>query len=340
MSEKVCAVNHQQLRFICEVAHQGLNISKAATALNTSQPGISKQIKLLEAELGIEIFERTRNRVSGVTQAGKRVIALAQDVVSQISRIRSVARDLDLGGSGSLIVATSHTQARYLLPEIMQRFISRYPKVTLTLRHANPQQIADMLLAGEADLGITTETQRSEQGLLFLPCRRYERVLIVPVGHKLLQLPRVTLADIAEYPMIAYEAAFTGRHLVSRAFDRAGISPKLILSAIDADVIKTCVEQGLGIAILSEIVFRPARDTALRAIPVGHLVEPAFTSIAMRRQRQLRVYEYDFISICSPNWTPSKVDRAAAVAHEGRPTRVRSQASTSKRPSKETGTDT
>jgi LysR family cys regulon transcriptional activator len=334
-------LNHQQLRFICEVAHQGLNISKAASALNTSQPGISKQIKVLEAELGIEIFERTRNRVSGVTQAGKRVIALAQDVLSQMSRLRSIARDMDVGGSGSLIVATSHTQARYLLPEIMQRFISRYPKVNLTLRHANPQQIADMLLAGEADLGVTTETQRSEQGLLFLPCRRYERVLIVPVGHKLLELPRVTLAAIAEFPMIAYEAAFTGRHLVSRAFDRAGLSPKVILSAIDADVIKTCVEQGLGIAILSEIVFQSARDTGLRAIPVGHLVEPAFTSIAMRRQRQLRAYEYDFISICSPDWTRAKVYRAAAVAPEGRPTRVRSQPSpASRRPSKETGADT
>jgi DNA-binding transcriptional LysR family regulator len=139
----------------------------------------------------------------------------------------------------------------------------------------------------------------------------------------------------------AYEAAFTGRHLVSRAFDRAGLSPKVILSAIDADVIKTCVEQGLGIAILSEIVFQSARDTGLRAIPVGHLVEPAFTSIAMRRQRQLRAYEYDFISICSPDWTRAKVDRAAAVAPEGRPTRVRSQPSpASRRPSKETGADT
>jgi LysR family cys regulon transcriptional activator len=334
-------VNHQQLRFICEVAHQGLNISKAAAALNTSQPGISKQIKVLEAELGIEIFERTRNRVSGVTQAGKRVIALAQDVLSQMSQIRSIARDMDVGGSGSLVVATSHTQARYLLPEIMQRFIGRYPKVNLTLRHANPQQIADMLLAGEADLGVTTETKRSEQGLLFLPFRRYERVLIVPAGHKLLELPRVTLDAITEFPMIAYEAAFTGRHLVSRAFDRAGLSPRVILSAIDADVIKTCVEQGLGIAILSEIVFQPARDMGLRAIPVGHLVEPAFTSIAVRRQRQLRAYEYDFISICSPDWTRAKVDRAAAVAPEGRSTRVRSQASSaSRRPSKEAGADT
>jgi LysR family cys regulon transcriptional activator len=305
-------MNLQQLRYICEVAQRGLNISMAAAALNTSQPGISKQIKLLEKELGIQIFERSRNRVAGVTPLGRRVIALAQDVVSQIGQIRSIADDLDIESSGSLVIATSHTQARYVLPEALGRFANRYPKVSLTLRHGDPEQIAEMLLVGEADLGVTTETERSERGLAFLPCRRFERVLIVPAGHPLLKVQKMTLAAIARFPLVTYEKAFTGRRLVIHAFERAGLSPTVALSGIDADVIKTCVEHGLGVAILSEVTFEPTRDAGLRAIPVSHLVEPSITSIAVRRLRHFRAYEYDFIAMCSPEWTRTRLDKAVA----------------------------
>ncbi|HEY4170529.1 MAG TPA: LysR substrate-binding domain-containing protein [Reyranella sp.] len=300
-------MNLQQLRYICEIAQRGLNISLAAKALNTSQSGISKQIKLLEQELGLEIFERSRNRIAGITASGQKVVALAQEVMGRLNDIRSVSTASESEDSGSLAVAISHTQARYVLPEALGLFTGRYPNVTLTLRHANPRQIAEMLMAGEADLGVTTENDKSIRGLAFLPCRRFERVLIVPEGHALLAVRDLTLADIARYPLVAYEQAFTGRRLVERAFGQAGLSPKVALSAIDADVIKACVERGLGVAILSEVTFDPARDAGLRAIPLGALVAPSITSIAVRHRR-LRGYEYDFIAMCSSEWTRARID--------------------------------
>jgi LysR family cys regulon transcriptional activator len=309
-------MNLQQLRYICEIAQRGLNISLAAKALNTSQSGISKQIKLLEQELGLEIFERSRNHITGVTASGQKVVALAQEAMGRVNDIRSVSSAAESEDSGSLTVAISHTQARYVLPEALGLFTKRYPNVTLTLRHANPRQIAEMLLAGEADLGVTTENDKSIRDLAFLPCRRFERVLIVPEGHALLVVRDLTLADIARHPLVAYEQAFTGRRLVERAFEQAGLSPKVALSAIDADVIKACVERGLGVAILSEVTFDPARDAGLRAIPLGSLVPPSITSIAVRRQRRLRGYEYDFIAMCSVDWTRTRIDRARSRRDE------------------------
>jgi LysR family cys regulon transcriptional activator len=301
------AMNLQQLRYICEIAQRGLNISLAAKALNTSQSGISKQIKRLEQELGLEIFERSRNRISGLTPSGQKVVALAQEAMGRINDIRSISSTTEGEDSGTLTVAISHTQARYVLPETLGLFTRRHPNVTLTLRHANPRQIAEMLQAGEADLGVTTESDRTLRNLAFLTCRRFERVLIVPDGHPLLAVNDVTLADIAHYPLVAYEQAFTGRRLVERAFEQAGLSPKVALSAIDADVIKACVERGLGVAILSEVTFDAARDVGLRAIRLGALVAPSITSIAVRHRR-LRGYEYDFIAMCSPEWTRARVD--------------------------------
>ncbi len=308
-------MNLQQLRYICEIAQRGLNISLAAKALNTSQSGISKQIKLLEQELGLEIFERSRNRIAGITASGQKVVVLAQEVIGCLNDIRSVSTASESEDSGALTVAISHTQARYVLPEALGQFTRRYPNVTLTLRHANPRQIAEMLIAGEADLGVTTENDRSIRGLGFLPCRRFERVLIVPEGHALLGVRDLGLADIARYPLVAYEQAFTGRRLVERAFEQAGLAPKVALSAIDADVIKACVERGLGVAILSEVTFDPARDTGLRAIPLGTLVAPSITSIAVRHRR-LRGYEYDFIAMCSADWTRARIDSVLSRREE------------------------
>ncbi|MGH9206540.1 MAG: LysR substrate-binding domain-containing protein, partial [Acidimicrobiales bacterium] len=237
-------MNLQQLKYVCEVASRGLNMSQAATSLNTSQPGISKQISQLESELGVEIFERSRNRISGMTPIGKRVLALAQDVVSQVGRIRTIARDFGVEAGGSLVVATSHTQARYVLPKVLEQFTRRYPGVDLTLRHGDPEQIAEMLLTGEADLGVTTETHRKDPSLVLLPCRQFRRVVIVPAGHPLLRVKKISLAAVARFPLVTYEKAYTGRRLVADAFEREGLSPKIVLSGIDADVIKTCVEHG------------------------------------------------------------------------------------------------
>ncbi|MBR0652031.1 LysR family transcriptional regulator [Roseomonas terrae] len=300
----------QQLRYICEVVQRGLSISAAAAAMNTSQPGISKQIGLLEDELGILIFERSRNRISGVTALGKQIIALAQDIVSQAGQIRAIATDLSIESRGNLVIATSHTQARYVLPEILKRFTHRYPNVRVTLRHGDPDSISALLLAGDADVGITTDTERHVRGLITLPCLRFDRVLIVPPDHPSLSIQPMTVETIATFPLISYEQTFTGRKLVQRSFDRAAVSPTIALAASDADVIKRCVELGLGIAIVSSVTFDPGRDTGLRAIPVGHLFEPAITGVSLRRQRRLRSYEYDFIGMCADRWTRAEIDRA------------------------------
>lgn len=298
----------QQLRYICEVVQRGLNISSAAAVMNTSQPGISKQVQILEAELGLQIFRRTRNRISGITPLGERVVALARDIVSLAGQIRSIASDLSIEDTGDLIIASSHTQARYVLPDILQRFTTRYPHVRITLRHGDPEQIAELLLASEADIGVTTDTAPRSRGLVLMPCRRFERVLVAPPGHPLLRMPKLTLESLAETPLVSYEQGFTGRTLVLQAFEEAGLNPTIALAASDADVIKRCVEIGLGVAVLTEAAFDARQDIGLRCMPASHLFMPAVTSVAIMRQRHLRTYEYDFISMCSDAWTRARID--------------------------------
>lgn len=306
-------MNLRQLRYISEIAKRGLNISAVASALHTSQPGISKQVKLLEAELGSEIFVRSSNRLSGITPLGQKIIGMAQNVITEISNIKAASGGLDQERSGPLVIATTHTQARYVLPEIMKRFTLRYPKVQLTLRHGDPSRISELLLSGEADIGVTTDTAQHLRELLVLPCRRFQRVVIVPREHKLLNKKRLTLKILAEYPLVTYEPAFTGRRQLEKAFEREGLKPELVLSAIDADVIKSCVEHGLGIAVLSEVTYDQSDDSGLCAIPAGHLFEPSVTSIVIHRHRYLRRYAYDFIEMCAPPWSQANVQRATAL---------------------------
>jgi len=306
-------MNLRQLRYISEIAKRGLNISAVASALHTSQPGISKQIKLLEAELGAEIFVRSSNRLSGITPLGQKILGMAQNVIAEISNIKAASGDLKQETSGPLVIATTHTQARYVLPEIMKRFTLRYPKVQLTLRHGDPSRISDLLLSGEADIGVTTETAEHLRELLVFPCRRFQRVVIVPRGHELLNKKRLTLKLLAKYPLVTYEPAFTGRRQLDNAFTREGLKPKLVLSAIDADVIKSCVKHRLGIAVLSEVTYEQSADSDLCAIPAGHLFAPSITSIVVHRHRYLRRYTYDFIEMCAPCWTRANVQRASAL---------------------------
>jgi LysR family transcriptional regulator, cys regulon transcriptional activator len=306
-------MNLRQLRYISEIAQRGLNISAVASALHTSQPGISKQVRLLETELGAEIFVRSSNRLSGVTPLGQKIIGMAQNVIAEISNIRVASRDLEQERSGSFVIATTHTQARYVLPEIMKRFTLRYPKVQLTLRHGDPSRISELLLSGEADIGVTTETAKHLRELLVLPCRRFQRVVIVPRGHELLNKKRLTLKLLAKYPLVTYEPAFTGRRQLEKAFEREGLKPTLVLSAIDADVIKSCVEHGLGIAVLSEVTYDKSGDFKLCALPAGHLFEPSVTNIVIHRHRYQRRYVYDFIEMCAPPWSRANVQRATAL---------------------------
>jgi len=316
-------MNLRQFRYISEIAKHDLNVSAAASALHTSQPGISKQVKLLETELGAEIFVRSSNRFSGITPLGQKIIGMARNIITEAANIKAASEDLKQEQSGLLVIATTHTQARYVLPEIMKCFSVRYPKVQLTLRHGDPTGISELLLSGKADIGVTTETAQHLRELLVLPCRRFQRVVIVPRGHELLNRKRLTLKVLAEYPLVTYEPAFTGRRQLEKAFEREGLKPKLVLSAIDADVIKSCVEHGLGIAVLSEVTYNQNVDSGLCSIPAGHLFEPSVTCIAIDRQRYLRRYAYDFIEMCAPPWNRANVQRATTLSRSRLSTRAK-----------------
>ena len=305
----------QQLRYLCEVANQGLNLSKAAEILHTSQPGISKQIRLLENELGVDIFVRNGKRVVETTPPGRAILEIAERMLRDAKNLKQVGQEFANEASGSLSIATTHTQARYALPSAIKHFTARYPKVRLVLRQGNPTQIAELVTSGVADIAIATEAIELFSELVMLPCYQWNRCVIVPSRHPLLKLKELTLEAIAEHPIITYDFAFTGRSKINQAFDAKGLVPNVVLTAIDADVIKTYVELGLGIGILAQMAFEPSRDRHLRAIDAGHLFEPSTTRIGISRNSYLRKYVYDFIEMFAPH-----LDRATvAVAMTERP---------------------
>jgi len=299
----------QQLRYLCEVANQGLNLSKAAEILHTSQPGISKQIRLLENELGVDIFIRNGKRVVETTPPGRAILEIAERMLRDAKNLKQVGQEFANEASGSLTIATTHTQARYALPSAIQHFTARYPKVRLVLRQGNPTQIAELVTSGVADIAIATEAIELFSELVMLPCYQWNRCIIVPPRHPLLKLKELTLEAIAEHPIITYDFAFTGRSKINQAFDAKGLVPNVVLTAIDADVIKTYVELGLGIGILAQMAFEPSRDRHLRAIDASHLFEPSTTRIGISRNSYLRKYVYDFIEMFAPH-----LDRATVAA--------------------------
>ncbi len=299
-----------QLRYLCEVHKHGNHISAAAEALHTSQPGISKQIQLLEAELGFEVFERRRNRIVGVTDPGREVLAIAQRMLADADNLKNVREDFVARDGGRLILATTHTQARYVLPRVIEKFVHRWPTVRLNLRQGNPTQICELVEAGEADIAVGTETTRPFPNLVMLPCFELTRSVIAKVGHPLLEAKRLTLKEIAKYPIITYDPAFSGRWKVMNAFKQAGIETTVIFGAMDADVSKTYVELGLGIAILTTVAFDAAHDINLRARDASHLFEPSTTYVTLRANSYLRRYAYDFIGLLAPGLTPDSVRTA------------------------------
>lgn len=300
----------QQLRYLCEVANQGLNLSKAAEVLHTSQPGISKQIRLLENELEIDIFVRNGKRVVKVTPPGQAILEIAERMLRDAKNLKQVGQEFANEATGSLTIATTHTQARYALPAAIKHFTARYPKVKLILRQGNPTQIAELVTSGEADIAIATEAIELFHELVMLPCYQWNRCIIVPPRHPLLKLEKLTLEAIAQYPIITYDFAFTGRSKINQAFDAKGLVPNVVLTAIDADVIKTYVELGLGIGILAQMAFEPKRDKHLRSIDASHLFEPSTTRIGISRNSYLRGYVFDFIEIFAPHLNPAVVKAA------------------------------
>ena len=306
-------MNLQQLRYFNEIVRRGLKISDAADALYTSQPNISKQIKQLEQELGIDIFVRNGKRVVALTEPGQAVLDIARRMLHDAENLRQVGQEFHAQDSGPLTIATTHTQARYILPPVVKQFIKRYPKVKLGLHQGNPTQIAEQVLNGEADVAIATESLTEYDGLVTLPCYEWHHCVVVPPRHPLLEEKRLTLAKIAHYPIVTYDFAFSGRGKINEAFEKAGIEPNIALTAIDADVIKTYVELGLGIGILAEIAFVPERDRHLRMIETRHLFKANTTRIAIRRNEYLRGYAYDFIELFAPQLTRDVVTKAMHI---------------------------
>src|SRR5689334_17520498 len=298
----------QQLRYLREVAKRGLNLSEAAETLHTSQPGISKQIRQLEDELGVDILVRHGKRVVDMTEPGRLILGITERILQDTENLKQVAREFGAEGSGSFTIATTHTQARYALPNVIARFSQRYPKVRLSLRQGSPQHIAELVHSGEADIAIATEATEFYEGLVLLPCSQWNRCVITPLKHPLLKEKQLSLEIIARYPIVTYDFAFTGNSPIKRAFENKGITPNVVLTAIDADDIKAYVETGLGIGILAKMAFDPARDLGLRLIDASHLFEPSTTRIAMRPNAYLRGYVYDFIELFAPQLKRAVVD--------------------------------
>lgn len=300
-------MNLRQLQYIAEIAKQQLNMSAAAEALDTNQSGISKQLKLLETELGVQIFIRSRNKLSGITPHGRTIIDLAQNVLTTVANIRAAGEEGRRDSNGSLVIGITHTQARYVMPGIMKRFSVRHPRVRMRMRHTDPGRIIDILLAGEVDIAVVASEPPESPDLLVLPFRQFHRVVIVPKGHRLLRVARPTLKDIAQYPIVTYEPGYSARQELVSVLQANGLEPKIAVSAVDADVIKTCVEQGLGISLMSELNYDAERDPGLRAVNVSHLFKPFYTKIVLSKQRLVRRHTLDFIDMCVPKWDKSEI---------------------------------
>ena len=305
-------MNLQQLRYVREAVRQGLNLTEAANALHTSQPGISRQVRELEGELGVEIFARHGKRLIALTKPGEAVVKVVERILMEVENLRLVGREYQDQDSGRLVVATTHTQARYALPAVVTAFRQRYPKVHLSLQQGNPPQLADMVIAGEADIAIATEALADYSQLLTLPCYSWSHCVVVPAKHPLARAGRVTLEDLARYPIVTYDTAFAGRTHIDAAFAAKGLEPDIVLSAIDADVIKTYVELGMGVGILASMAFDAARDHDLRALEAGHLFRSNTTRVGLLRGRLLRGFAYAFIEQFAPRLSRQLIDRAMA----------------------------
>jgi LysR family cys regulon transcriptional activator len=310
-------MNLQQLRYVREAVRQGLNLTEAAHALYTSQPGISKQIRELEDELGIEIFVRRGKRLVALTEPGHLVVRVIDRLLDEADNLRQVGKEFADQASGALTIATTSTQARYSLPAVVQRFRIQYPKVHLSLLQGTPTQIADMVCEGRADIAIATEALDHYPDLLALPGYTWHHCAIVPRGHALSKVTRLTLEQLAKYPLITYSPAFSRRTHIDEAFATKGLKPDIVLTALDSDVIKTYTELGLGVGIVAAMAVDRKRDPGLRAIDAGHLFGTNTTRVAVKRTAYLRGYTYAFIHAFAPHLTRAVVDRARQAREAG-----------------------
>ncbi|MEH6628558.1 MAG: HTH-type transcriptional regulator CysB [Motiliproteus sp.] len=305
----------QQLRYICEVAKHDLNVSATAQSLYTSQPGISKQIRLLEDELGVEVFARSGKHLTRVTQAGESILEISEEILRKVETIKQVAQEYSDERKGSLALATTHTQARYALPRVIRDFINDYPDVSLHMQQGTPVQISEMASDGTVDFAIATEALSHFSNLTMMPCYRWNRSIVVPKDHPLAQTSQLKLEELAKFPLVTYVFGFTGRSKLDEAFKRAGLEPKVVFTAVDSDVIKAYVRLGLGVGIVASMAYEPEVDSDLVALDASHLFESSTTQIGFRRGTFLRGYMYDFIRAFAPHLTHELVDKAVACSN-------------------------
>ena len=305
-------MNFQQLRIIPETVRQNYNLTEVGNALFTSQSGVSKHIKDLEDELGIELFVRKGKRLLGLTDPGKELVTIVERLLIDAKNIKQLAAQYSGHDEGQLTIATTHTQARYALPRVVAEFRKAFPKVSLALHQGSPAEILTLLLEGKADIGIATEALEGQSELATFSFYTWHHAVVVPAGHALENVQPLTLQAIAEHPLITYQAGFTGRARIDQAFAAAGLEPDIVMSALDADVIKTYIELDLGVGIIASGVSDAARDNGLRLLKSDHLFPPNVTRIAVRRGHYLRGFAYKFIELCSPALTQSVVQSGIA----------------------------
>lgn len=303
----------QQLKYIVEVLNHNLNVSATAESLYTSQPGISKQVRLLEDELGIQIFERSGKHLTQVTSAGEDIIRISQEILARVESIKAVAGEHTHPEMGTLNISTTHTQARYALPEVIKGFTARYPKVSLHMHQGTPSQMSEAIAKGTANFAIATEALHLYQDAVMLPCYHWNRSIVVPKDHLLAQKSTVTIEDLASYPLVTYVFGFTGRSELDTAFNKVGLTPKVVFTATDADVIKTYVRMGIGVGVIASMAIDNERDHDLVAIDARHLFGASTTSIGFRRGTFLRTYMYDFMERFAPHLTRPVVEKALSL---------------------------
>ncbi|MAY39318.1 MULTISPECIES: HTH-type transcriptional regulator CysB [Spongiibacter] len=300
----------QQLRYIWEVAHHDMNVSATAQSLFTSQPGISKQIRMLEDELGVEIFARNGKHLTRITPAGEAILKEAGEILHKAEGIKSIAQEFRNPSKGSLSIATTHTQARYALPPVIKAFIERYPDVSLHMHQGTPMQISELAANFGVDFAIATEALELFSDLIMMPCYRWNRTILVPRDHPLAAVSRLSVEDVAAHPIVTYVFGFTGRSKLDEAFSERGLEPKVVFTATDADVIKTYVRLGLGIGIVAQMAYDPVADSDLVALDASHLFEPSVTKVGFRRGTYMRKFMYDFVELFAPHLTRELVDQA------------------------------
>ena len=305
----------QQLRCIFQIVQSDFNISKASEVLNTSQPGVSKQIKLLEDEIGIKIFQRNGKRLVNLTEPGELVLSSIEKILQESNNIKVISEEYIEKDQGRFTIATTHTQARYKLPKVVEEFVKKYPKTNLNIHQGNPSQVTDQIINGAADVGIATESINLSADIHTIPCYQWNRCVVMPKNHPLTEVRKITLEDLATYPMITYDYAFTGSTIVSEVFKNANIEPNIMLTAIDADVIKTYVSLNMGIGLIAEMAFDASTDHPMVSRDVSHLFPLSTTYIGIRRENFLRKYTSDFIRMFIPKTSEKELKKILNKRH-------------------------